>query len=331
MRVYLTGATGFVGSNVAEVFSRFHGATVHGPVRRTRPVATADYTSDVLDLLDGAAVRKSVAHFGPDVVVHCAILNDWHLMYRDRALAWRTYVETTRTLARAANEAGARFVLVSSDWVFDGAEGGYAENSPPNPINLYGVLKMASELVALEVAHDPVVARLAGVNGVPRGRPAGPSSQDPPRSQGPPRSQDRGFGYFVATAVERLRAGERFTVWTGPGTNEVATPSLASVSADMMWRIMDRGLTGIFHCCGGEAVSRLELAHLAADVFGLDSTLVDTGPPTDSFDAPVPRDTSLSAQATAEAIDIRLPTARELLQRFRRELETGRLHPMIPG
>ena len=37
-----------------------------------------------------------------------AILNDFDLMYRDRALAWRTYVEATHNLVDAANAADSR-------------------------------------------------------------------------------------------------------------------------------------------------------------------------------------------------------------------------------
>ena len=42
------------------------------------------------------------------------------------------------------------FCLVSTDWVFDGTQSGATEDTPPNPINLYGFLKAASEIVTLE-------------------------------------------------------------------------------------------------------------------------------------------------------------------------------------
>ena len=102
----------------------------------------------------------------------------------------------TRTLADAANEAGALLVYVSTDWVFDGTQSNATEATPPNPINLYGFLKAASELVALERAHEAAVARIAGVMGRHRARPE------------PPRAQDAGFGYFVAALVEALARGE---------------------------------------------------------------------------------------------------------------------------
>ena len=125
-----------------------------------------------MDLTDAAAVATSVRAFAPDVVVHSAILNDWARMYADRQLAWDTYVEATRSTIDAADEVGAAYVLVSTDWVFDGTQGGADESTPPNPINLYGFLKFASEMVVLE--RGGAVGRVSGVNGLHRARPTTP-------------------------------------------------------------------------------------------------------------------------------------------------------------
>ena len=166
MRAYVTGGTGFVGSNIVKVFAERHGADVHCPVHRFVPADSDGFTTEQLDLLDDAAVRASVAAFAPDVIVHSMILNDFAAMYADRDLAWRSYVGTTETLARAAHEAGAKLILVSTDWVFDGTQSSADEDTPPNPVNLYGVLKMASEQAALRSPARTAVARVSAVSGV---------------------------------------------------------------------------------------------------------------------------------------------------------------------
>ena len=137
MKVWVTGAGGFVGSNVVRVLGELHGAEVLSPSRAE------------LDVTDGAAVRRSVEAFGPDAIVHCAILNDPVALERDRRAAWDGYVGATRNVVDAANAVGAHVVLISTDWVFDGTQGGATEDEPPNPINAYGFLKAASELVVL--------------------------------------------------------------------------------------------------------------------------------------------------------------------------------------
>jgi dTDP-4-dehydrorhamnose reductase len=304
VRVYLTGASGFVGSNVVRVFEA-RGAELSTPAHRE------------VDVTDADAVRSSVGAFRPDAIVHCAILNDFAALYADRAAAWDAYVGATRNLVDAANDAGARIVLVSTDWVFDGTQGGASERTPPNPINLYGFLKAASELVVTERAERGSVARIAAVQGWPSG------------ARALPREQDAGFGYFVPALVERLRAGERFGVWESDDINMVATPTLASDAAELMWRIAERDLDGIFHCCGGESVDRRTLAMRAAKIFQLDLTLLDLGirPPEGALPGPaggppaaVPLNTSLDASWTAAALDVELPGVTEMLHRMCQEL-----------
>ena len=311
MKVFVTGGSGFVGAHVVRVFEA-HGAEVGAPRHAE------------VDVTDRRIVRDSLVSFRPDAIVHCAILNDLRALYADRRAGRDAYVGATRNLVDAANEIGARMLLVSTDWVFDGTQAGATEETPPNPINLYGFLKAASELVVTERAERGSVARIAAVQG----------SVD----RGSPREQDAGLGYFVAALVQRLRNGERFGVWEGDSINMVATPTLAGDAAELMWRILERDLHGIFHCCGGESVDRRTLAIRAAQVFELDATLLDLGvkPPPEAFavamaasagpstasavPAAIPYDTSLDATRTAALLGAELPDLTEMLRRMCREL-----------
>ena len=85
MRIYLTGAGGFVGSNLAHVFARERGAEVVAPTR-----------VDV-DLTDEVMVRRSVRATKPDAVVHAAIWNDPAGLRADRRRAWDSYVGAPAT------------------------------------------------------------------------------------------------------------------------------------------------------------------------------------------------------------------------------------------
>jgi dTDP-4-dehydrorhamnose reductase len=308
VRVLVSGAAGFVGSNVVHEAAEL-GFDVIGIVRSPTRSASPRSTYVVADLLDAAATHAAVARAQPDAIVHTAILNDFRRIYAERRLAWHAYVDVTRTLADAANDVGALLVTVSTDWVFDGTQAGADELTPPNPINYYGVLKAASELVTLERARAAAVARIAGVMGTHRAR------------LSLPRGQDAGFGYFVASIVDALERGEPFAVWESDAINMRASPSLASHSGRLLLDLCERRLTGIYHCCGGEAASRMELARAAAEVFELDASLLRSGAPDPSAlpPAPIPFDTSLNAEATASALRVKLPSIRELLELYRIE------------
>jgi dTDP-4-dehydrorhamnose reductase len=303
MRVFVTGASGFVGSNLVRVFAA-RGAEVVRPGH------------EVLDLTDGRAVARAVAATAPDAIVHAAIWNDPAGLRSDRRRARDAYVGATRHLVDAANAAAAQIVLVSTDWVFDGTQGPAREDTPPNPVNTYGFLKAASELVVTERAERGAVARIAGVQGVHWARP-----------DGLPRRQDAGFGYLVASIVDALRAGRRFTVWRGAGINGVATPTLAGDAAALIWRALERERTGILHCCGGEHADRERLARATVEAFDLDGDLLAFGPPEAwaAGDEPVPYDTRLDASATAAALGVTLPDLRTQLGRLREQIDTGRI------
>jgi dTDP-4-dehydrorhamnose reductase len=302
MRVFLTGASGFVGSNLAYVFGERHGAEVIAPGH------------EQIELTDAVMVRRGVAATRPDAIVHAAIWNDPAMLLKDRRRAWNSYVGATRHLVDAANEWDIPIVLISTDWVFDGTQAPAGEAEPPHPVNPYGFLKASSELVVEQRARRGTVARVAGVQGVHRAR------------RHTPRAQDAGFGYLVASLVEALSRGERFTVWDGPGLNVLATPTLATDAAELIWRALELGVTGTLHCCGADHAHRVELARRAVEAFELDPELLQVGPaPPERLTAgTVPRDTRLDASVTAQRLGVSLPDLDGALHRLREQLETSR-------
>ena len=313
-KIAITGSTGFVGSNIASVLlSRGH--QVIGLGRRA-PEVGPSWPVKVVDYTDIDSVANALTGF--DAVVHCAIANDFNRLVDDRVFAYNSYVGLTQTVTQAANLAGAKPILISTDWVMDGTQHRVPETDPGNPINFYGALKILSEQVIRDLSpHNGAICRIAGVMGQHQITES-------------PRSQDVGFGYFVFSLVEALRAGKEFAVWGGDRVNKVTTPSLAAEIGAQLERVILRDAVGTFHLVGDEAVSRMDLAQLTCEVFGLDASLLtESEPPADQlFPAAVPVDSSLGNEYTKKILGLEPQPLRKILEAFKHELETGKINPI---
>lgn len=313
-RVALTGGTGFLGSNVAEVLrDAGHDVLV---LTRATPVMEVPWSYAVVDTSDSAAVESVMD--GCDALIHTAIANDFHNL--DAQAAYNAYPGLTQSVTRAALAVGAKPIYISTDWVMDGTSHKVPESDYGRPINTYGYLKALSEQVIRDLAPERgVICRIGGVMGSHR------------LVAEMPRNQDVGFGYFVSALVKTLRAGQEFMVFGGAGVNQVATPSLASEIGATLHRIIDRDAKGVFHVVADDAITREDLAALACEVFELDSSLITTGEPPeeDRFSEPVPVDTSLDNSRVKTELGVGPVSVRDLLEALRAEAE-GKLHPVTP-
>ncbi len=113
MKVFVTGATGFVGHHVARALAT-QGAKLRMLIRKTSNLTNLESIpgdTHVGDLAEPESLRSAVS--GCDAVVHVAA--DYRLWIRDPQSMYRANVDGTRDLLRLAREAGVRrFVYTSS-------------------------------------------------------------------------------------------------------------------------------------------------------------------------------------------------------------------------
>ena len=142
MNVLVTGGTGRLGSELVPLLPSLTSATgeaiaVHAPGR------------DELDVTDAAAFVRVAGLTAADVIVHAAAFTDVGGAERQRALCWDVNVLGTRNAAAAAEQTGAKLVHISTDYVFWGDTGGYAEADTPGPVrNYYALTKLVAEEAA---------------------------------------------------------------------------------------------------------------------------------------------------------------------------------------
>ena len=158
MLVFITGATGFVGSHVARALAD-NGADLRLLVRQNSNLKNIqDLKADLVtgDLRDPASLEKGIA--GCDVLFHVAA--DYRLWVRDPDEMYNANVEGTRAILDAARKNGVRRVVYTSSVATMGFTQNGApadENSPVSLDNMIGPYKRSkfmAEQVAIEAARS---------------------------------------------------------------------------------------------------------------------------------------------------------------------------------
>lgn len=135
--ILLTGGTGRLGSELQEHL------TLSAPPRTE------------LDITDIKSIWTAVQTYKPDLIVHAAAYTDVAGAEQDRLSCWRVNVGGTENMVKVALAAELPLVYISTDYVFEGTTGNYAEDDPPGPVrNYYALSKLvAEELVRLLSEH----------------------------------------------------------------------------------------------------------------------------------------------------------------------------------
>jgi dTDP-4-dehydrorhamnose reductase len=249
LRVFLAGSAGQLGAALAR--------------RLGDQVAWAG-GREALDVRDGEAVLRAVQAARPDVVINATAYNKVDAAEVETTEALAVNAAGPRHLARAAREVGAVVVHVSTDYVFDGTKRApYEEDDAPHPLSVYGVSKLAGELVVAASGAPFLVVRTSGVFA------AGGS-----RGKG---------GSFVERILARARAGEPLRVVD----DQVLSPTYAPDLAAAIVALLEAGARGLFHATGAAPTSWHGFAVAALRQAGLDVPVQAVK--AKDFAAPAPR------------------------------------------
>jgi len=156
MRLFLTGATGFVGSHVAALAAE-HGSDLRLLARKTSNTANLPKNAELIlgDLREPAAFASALQ--GCDAILHVAA--DYRLWVPDPADMYKANVEGTRELLRLAREAGVPRVVYTSSVATMGFKTDSTivdEATPVSEADMIGHYKRSkwmAEQVALEAAR----------------------------------------------------------------------------------------------------------------------------------------------------------------------------------
>ena len=119
-----------------------------------------------LDITDIEAARSTMKKYSPDAVIICAAMTNVDMCETAPEKAYRINAEGARLICTAAAEAGADFVQLSTDFVFDGkGTSPYSEEDSCSPINIYGRSKLMSEEYVRSITHKHYIVRTSWLYG----------------------------------------------------------------------------------------------------------------------------------------------------------------------
>lgn len=165
MKVLVTGTSGQLGYDVMEELAR----RGHEGIGADRSETEAEFEHVVLDITDKERVLEVVRNLKPDVIVHCAAWTnvDGAEDPANLAIVRAVNVDGTRNLVEAAKKVGAKFVYISTDYVFngEGSEPWQPDDKNYAPINVYGQSKLDGELEVAKILDKYFIVRIAWVFG----------------------------------------------------------------------------------------------------------------------------------------------------------------------
>jgi dTDP-4-dehydrorhamnose reductase len=289
MRVGITGATGLLGSNLLHLSPQeweIVGLT------HTYPVSQIQHTrlSFVQGDLVADAQAACTAFDSCDVIVHTAALTNVDQCEEKPDIAHSFHVTATSALAQHAKKIGAHFIHISTDHIFDGERGDYAENDVPAPCNVYAQTKLDAESAVEQVGgpHTIIRTNFFGYN---------------------LQQKTDLAGWMVST----LKKGQQLRLFT----DARFSPILANVLVECIQEIVTRGIFGLFHIGSRDGCSKYEFGMRLASVLGYDTSHIKPVSIDEvGFRAVRPKDLTLNTSHAQRVLDAPLPTVEESIAQY---------------
>lgn len=230
MKVFISGASGLVGGNCLKYFKEM-GWNVIGSHLSFATEQTVFFNT----LEPSHPENFDVITFRPDVIVHCGALTHVDYCEEHPEESYEKTVQSTKNLIELSKKCNARFVYISTDYVFDGQNGPYLEDAPVNPLSVYARHKLEAEELSLKELEHTLVLRVTNVYG----------------------NEIRNKN-FVARIIEQCKEGKKMTLKLP--YDQFASPANAWDISRAMYVLLKDEKTGIYHIGGSDYMNRVELA-----------------------------------------------------------------------
>ena len=248
MKVLVIGKDGQLGSELFRI--------IEGSVGTSRKYGTGIY----LDLSIPNSIEDMILKEMPDVVINAAAYTDVDSCEENKRDAFLINGKAVASMVRACSVTESYFISISTDYVFDGESGNYAEDDIPSPVNYYGVSKLIGETYALSY-DDSLVIRTSGVYGI-----------------------KMNFPLYV---VKTLREGKTVSC-----IDSFYSPINATLLAESIKELIDKRMYGMLNVAG-ERISKFDLANTIKEKLNIRTGNVELVSSSRNLKAMRPYDSSL--------------------------------------
>lgn len=250
MKVFVTGANGFVGSYVvAQLLADGHEVFASSRTGDLSSFNTnKNYRFIQVDFSDPFSLHDAFEFVQPDVVVHSGAMSKPDDCELRQADAFDINVFGTVQLLLNAEAYKSFFIYLSTDFIFDGEKGMYLEGDKPSPVSYYGKTKMDAEEAVMEYQHGWAIVRTSFVYGKPL----------------------YGRGNFITMIADKIRTRQPFNVVN----DQLRTPTYVADLANGIATIVKQKTEGIFNVAGKDVLTPFEMSQAVAAYLGISDHLL---------------------------------------------------------
>ncbi len=249
-RILVTGSNGLLGQKLTDIcLEDPEIELIATSVGKNRHPIQTDYFYEEFDIRDTGRLNELVEKYHPDAIIHTAAMTNVDTCEIQQELCYQLNVGSVSNLARVCKDFDIQLVHLSTDFIFDGKEGPYAEDAEPNPLSYYGETKLEAEQLLKSSAGRWAVLRTIIVYGI---------------------VSDMSRSNIVLWAKGALEKGQPIQVVN----DQWRMPTLAEDLAAGCILAVKKSAQGIYHISGKDLMSIVEIVERVADFYGLDKSLI---------------------------------------------------------
>jgi dTDP-4-dehydrorhamnose reductase len=252
-----------------------------------------------LDITDSKLVSDFFEEFKPVACINAAAYTAVDKAENEKEIVLKVNAEAVKILAHSCNKYNARFIHVSTDYVFDGlATTPYKEDDQTNPVNYYGYTKLKGEEYALSENPSSIIIRTSWVYST--------------------------FGNnFVKTMLRLMRERESINVVSDQFGSPTYAADLAKAILDIL-NATNSGVEnreGIYHFSNNGIISWFDFAVAIKEISGSNCKVNPI--PTSAYPTPAKRPaySAFDKQKIQQAFPITVPDWKESLEKFFERLD----------